>query len=141
MGSYYNCSEWAQSQLRDLEKLFSKRDPDNRDAQDKSQEEVAKGQQPSAYKKPDDVQEERYRFPFITDFLAEWVQGNAGQLEALQTDRNADNGNAPQAAGKKPSKSTDESSKDDPENISYKSHFLSLLSAAVISASEFTIAQ
>ena len=56
MGSYYNCSEWAQSQLRDLEKLFSKRDPDNRDAQDKSQEEVAKGQQPSAYKKPDDVQ-------------------------------------------------------------------------------------
>ena len=57
MGSYYNCSEWAQRKLRDLEKLFSKRDPDNRDAQDKSQEEVAKGQQPSAYKKPDDVQE------------------------------------------------------------------------------------
>ena len=38
-------------------KLFSKRDPDNRDAQDKSQEEVAKGQQPPAYEDPDDVQE------------------------------------------------------------------------------------
>ena len=57
MGSYYNGSEWTQRQLRDLEKLFSKWDSDNRDAQDKSQEEVAKGQQPSAYKKPDDVQE------------------------------------------------------------------------------------
>ena len=118
MGSYYNGSEWTQRQLRDLEKLFSKRDSDNRDAQDKSQEEVAKSQQPPAYKKPDDVQKERYRFPFVTDFLAERVQGNAGQLEALQTDGNADNGDAPHAAGKKPSKSTDESSKDDPENIS-----------------------
>ena len=57
MGSYYNCSEWAQSQLRDLEKLFSKRDPDNRDAQDKALEEVAKSQQPPAYEDPDDVQE------------------------------------------------------------------------------------
>ena len=46
-----------QSELRDLEKLFPKRDPDNRDAQDKALEEVAKSQQPSAYKKPDDVQE------------------------------------------------------------------------------------
>ena len=117
MGSYYNGSEWAQRKLRDLEKLFSKRDSDNRDAQDKSQEEVAKSQQPPAYKKPDDVQKERNRFPFVTDFLAERVQRDTGQLEALQSDRNADNGDAPQAAGKKPSKSTDESAEDDPENI------------------------
>ena len=118
MCSYYNSPEWAQGELRDLEKLFSKRNPDNGDAQDKSQEEVAKSQQPPAYKKPDDVQKERNRFPFVTDFLAERVQGNAGQLEALQSDRNADNGDAPQAAGKKPSKSTDESAEDDPEYIS-----------------------
>ena len=131
MGSYYNGSEWTQRQLRDLEKLFSKWDSDNRDAQDKSQEEVAKSQQPPAYKKPDDVQKERYRFPFVTDFLAERVQGNAGQLEALQTDGNADNGDAPQAAGKKPSKSTDESSKDDqrifPISLISSAAFLRLL--------------
>ena len=132
MGSYYNGSEWTQRQLRDLEKLFSKWDSDNRDAQDNAQEEVAKSQQPSAYKEPDDVQKERNRFPFVTDFLAERVQGNAGQLEALQTDGNADNGDAPQAAGKKPPKSTNESAEDDPEYISYKSHFLSPFSAAFL---------
>ena len=134
MSSCYNGSEWAQGKFRDLEKLFSKRDSDDRNTQDEAQEEVAKGQQPPAYEEPDDVQEERNRFSFITDFLAEWVQGDAGQLEALQTDRNTDNGDAPQASGAKPSKSTDETAKNDPENISYKSHFFSLLSAAIISA-------
>ena len=121
-GSTYNGSEWVQSELRDLENLFPKRDPDNRDAQDKSQEEVAKGQQPSAYKKPDDVQKERYRFPFVTDFLAERVQGNAGQLEALQTDGNADNGDAKQNAANKPRHSRPKARQKKPKNVANRFH-------------------
>ena len=38
-------------------KTVSQTDPDNRDAQDKALEEVAKSQQPPAYEDPDDVQE------------------------------------------------------------------------------------
>ena len=37
-------------------KTVSQTDPDNRDAQDKALEEVAKSQQPPAYEEPDDVQ-------------------------------------------------------------------------------------
>ena len=68
----------------------------------------------------------------VDNIRPERHQRKLGQLEALQANRNADNGDAPQAAGKKPSKSTDESAEDDPEYISYKSHFLSPLSAAFL---------
>ena len=56
-GSGFFAVSFSLHNMGSLEKLFSKRDPDNRDAQDKALEEVAKSQQPPAYEDPDDVQE------------------------------------------------------------------------------------
>lgn len=99
MRSFHDSAEGAQRKLCDLEELPSKRDSDNRDAQNHAEQEIAEGQQPSAQEEPGNIQKERNCLAFIPYFLAKRIQWDAGKLEALQADRNADDGDTPHAAG------------------------------------------
>ncbi len=114
MDSFYGSSERPQGKFRDLEKLFPERNSDNCNAQKQAKKEIAEGQQPSAHEEPDDVQEERDRFPFIPNLLAKRIQRNAGKFEALQADRKPDNADTPQTTGKDPAECTKKSAKHDP---------------------------
>ena len=114
MHPFHDCTEGAQRKLRDLEVLFPEGDSNNRDAQQNTEQEVDKRQHPPAEQEPENVQKERHGFPFVINLLAEGIQRDAGQLEALHSDRKADDCDAPQAACPHPSESTHQTAEDDP---------------------------
>ena len=122
MYTLYDCAEGAQGKLGDLEKLLAKRDADDCDAQDQAEQKITQRQRHPADHKPYHVQQERHRPALIAYFLPEWVQGDARQLEALQTDRNTDDGHAPQAASQHPTEPAEKPAANYPEDVEKDAH-------------------
>ena len=90
------CSERHEGKRCDLEILFSPRNSDNSYAQNDSDECIADCHLDPAEDDPQDVEQERNCvFIIINDLFAKRVKRNACQFKTLQTDRNANYGDAP----------------------------------------------
>ena len=83
-------SERRQSELRDFEELLSKRNADDRDAPDQTEQEVADRHLDSEKDQPKDIQKQRYGAAAEYDILSERKKRHARKFEALFSERNTD---------------------------------------------------
>ncbi len=100
------CSEGSERESCKLKELPAEGDPDDRDAPENTAKEIPNSQYEAAENNPKHIQQKRTGTALIFYFLAERIQGQAGKLEALQSDRDADDRNTPENTRDQPAKST-----------------------------------
>ena len=114
MNSSHSSAERAQGQFGDFEVLLSKRYPDDGYAEQQSKQEVDERQFPAGKQKPNDVHKKSPATRITGNLLAKGIQGDAGHFEALEPDRNANDGEAPHAAYQEPVEGAEETPENDP---------------------------
>ena len=100
------CSEGSERKTCEFEELFAERDTDDRDAPENTAKEIPNSQYEAAENNPKHIQQKRTGTALIFYFLSERIQGQTGKLEALQSDRDADDRNTPENTRDQPAKST-----------------------------------
>ena len=111
---FHSSAERAQGQFGDFEVLLSKRYSNDGYAEQQSKQKVDERQFPAGKQKPNDVHKKSPAFRITDNLLAKGIQGDAGHFEALEPDRNANDGEAPHAAYQEPVEGTEETPENDP---------------------------
>ena len=112
----------ASGQTGHFEALEAHRDPDNGDAPQASQNDIAQGHLHSGEQQPENIHQQvrsprRRRLP-----PCRRGKRQRGEFEALKAHRDAHNGDAPQAARQHPTQSADESAEEKPEDVADRFH-------------------
>lgn len=95
-------AKWHERELRHLEALFSKRNPDDCDTENQPVYGSSYSKRYAADDQPNDVGQKRYRTAAILNIFSERKKGERRKFEALHSDRDANNRDAPEATGKCP---------------------------------------
>ncbi len=123
MDPFNSCVKRTQGKRADLEELLFKRNANDRDTEKRAGNKVRQCKLQSGNQKPQDIQKKRNgRIIVVDDFLSKWIQRDAAELETLHPDRNSDNGDTPQYSCQNPENGTDQTAKDELQNIQYDSH-------------------
>ena len=116
MSTHHLCAKGHQCQSGHFKALGTNGNADDRDAPHQSQHPVAHGHLPAEEQQPQQVGPKGHAAASVYDLLAEGEEGKAGKLEALGTQRDADDGDAEDAPGQRPRQSADQSAEQEPEN-------------------------
>ena len=95
LGRYDGRAERHQCELGEFEALLSERDSDDGDAQDKPHDCCRDGELDSPENEPQDIDKQGKRTASVHHALPEWRKHQSRHFEALETDRNSDDRDAP----------------------------------------------
>ena len=110
------------TKLSELEALLAEGDTDDGDAPDNTGEEEAESNAESTKDEPDDIGDGMLTEVAIYS-LAEGGKRELSHLEALLTEGNTDDGDAPDDTQEEPCKSHCNTGKDEPKNVADEFHF------------------
>jgi len=115
-------SKRRQRQFGDLEELLPEGDPDHRAAPEEADEQVIHRHPQSAENDPYHIGQRGKPSAAVDDIFPERPEGQAGELEALKTGRNADKRNTAQQAGQQPHQPAEKTAENKPQKITYRLH-------------------
>ena len=113
----HGCAERHERKPRHFEALPAERYADNGYAPQAAENKVAKRQLQPGKQDPKHIGNERNATAAVNDLPAERKECKPGKLEALQTDGNAEDRHAPQAARERPCQPAGKPSEKEPKNI------------------------
>lgn len=89
------CAERHQREFGKFKALLSERDPDESDAKDKPRDRCRSGELDPSENEPQDIDKHGKRTATVHHALSEWSKHQPRHFEALETDRDSEDRDAP----------------------------------------------
>lgn len=115
------CAEREECELHELECLQTEGNTDDGNATNDSRSEIADRHFPTEKDEPNDVHDGMF-FKLHSDILAKRSKIHRCEFEALDAERDTDNGDAKQKSKQKPSESEPDTAENEPNKIANKFH-------------------